>query len=406
MPEIYIDKDGVFHYADEMPQYAAYSTTFQKPRSWDPYVVSYYKSLYSIRQLPISPIVSNDFKATVKGFFDLNSKVTNLSSEQGIFGRNTAGYFEKSWPTRLGIKTPDGKIVSNYFRAFDMASGGIKEATSKIISNIVCGRLFPTKMPYYIAYYNKEFGTFGLDLNHIDGVKSLRLDKYLESKGIELNSVASLMKAYKSGALKEDLTNSAIAQLMFGIFTLPNAIGEQDPNTRNAILLGIDKPNAKFDSVVRIDFENNRINDSPNQNGSITRSGDNVRVYPFGIYGRDENKFEFKENIVKAIIDKTLTPEDARTILSLHDVTKYATTSRTNIDTAVTEIIESHKTENGQNINSDSYFSPDKIETFAEEVITRADNYTTNVQKYFQEAADKADIHIQGTAEDLPPLEQ
>lgn len=406
MPEFYIDKDGHFHYANEGDFFRYSPTPTIRPTSWDPYVVSYYKSLYGIRQLPISPIESPDFVRSQRGYIDLSKGVLSLQSEQNVFGKQKPGYHEKSWPTRIGIPDEHGKVISHYFRSFDM-SAGMKDATSKIISNVVCGRLFPTKMPYYIGRYNNEFGTIGIDLNHIEGVKSLRLDKYLESKGIDLNSVTSLMQAYKTGVFKEDLTNSAIAQLVFGMFSLPNAIGEQDPNTRNAILLGPDKKGEKFDSIVRIDFENNRINNSPNQSGTATREGDGVRVYPFGIYGRDENKFEFKENIIKALVDKQLTPEDANLILSVHKVTKYATASRTNIDLAVTEASDAHKPVDEQGFKTpvkEGMFTTDEIETFAEDVIKRAENYTDNIQKYFSEAADKAHISLQKDATNLPPL--
>ncbi len=359
----------------------------------------YYEELTQVRQLPTSPL-QHDYPTDKRRYFDL-SKIPHqkLNSDKKKFGMNKENYHEKAWPTRIGIEDKNGIYVPHYFRDFPMASE-IEGATDKVIANMICGRIFPTKMPYYAGRYNGIFGTVGIDLNHIDGVKSLRLDKYLESKGIALDSVVDLVQAYRSGAFNDELTGSAIAQLMLGMFSIPNAIGEQDPNIRNAILLGPDQKGAKYDSVVRIDFEKNVFNDDQALQGDTS-----FYLYPFGIFHREESKAEFKENLDQALKDKILTAQDVNLILALNDVTKVATSSD-NIQQAAVDANATQVSGNQDDSILHAYFSRDALNNFAKKVITHAQNYTTDIKDTFLTAARDADKIVYADMKELPSLER
>ena len=395
MSEIYRDPiTGTYHYKD-------YRWDIANSHKSTGAVNEYYKKISAVRKLPESPLQHN-YTTSKRRFFILDNNAQILPSEQKLFGLTKKGYHEKAWPERIGIKDENNVFVPHYFRSFSMEHG-IKPSAEQIVANVFCGRLFPVKMPYYAGMFNNHFGTIGIDLNHIDGVKSLRLDKYLQSKGIELDSVVSLLKAYRNGVFNADLTNSAIAQLMLGMFSIPNAIGELDPNTRNAILLGPDKENAKFDSIVRIDFEKaifNDVNYIQNKNSSIY-------AYPFGIFHREESKTEFKENLTKALMDKIITPQDANLILALHEVTQRAI-SHDNIEQA---IIQASSVQSINDVQDNytplaDYFSLNIINDFAEEISEYSQNYTNDIKEFFNTAANKAQISVRPDINELPSLEK
>ncbi len=363
----------------------------------DMQIIDYHKSLSSIREIELSPLESKKHLLN-HGYFNLNHcKI--LPSEQEIFGMKKDDYHEKNWPTRIEIPDENGTTVPHYFRPFDM-SYNIENETNKIIANVICGRLFPTKMPYYIAQYNGKFGTVGIDLNHLDNVKSIRLDKYLDSKGIELNSVVDLMQAYRTGVLHNELTNSAIAQLIFSMFILPNALGEQDPNTRNAILLGPDGNNTKYDSLIRIDFEKNISSDNECKQDEYNQT----RIYPFGIFNRNETEKEFKENIAQASKENLITSTEVNMILSMHKVANYAITSK-NIYNVLKEATKSNQA-NDTDLVVDGYFSYERMSAYLKQIIKYADSYHTNIQKYFNEAVKALNIDIESDLNLLPSLDK
>lgn len=379
---------GEYHYKTDY-NYPRYSNS-----RWNPNIIQYYHDLYSIRNLPQSPMENLNQIKTDRGYFDLNEKLCHsIFSEQNIICKRNNTPREKAWPTRIEIKDENGISVPHYFRTFNM-SYGIDEEVDKIISNVICGRLFPTSMPYYIGKYNNQFGTVGIDLNHLNDVKSLRLDHYLESKGVKLDSIVSLLHAYNTGIFKDELTDSAITQLMFSMFTIPNAIGELDPNTRNAILLGPNQKDAKFDSIVRIDFEKNEIN-QPNNN-----------TYSLGIFHRDEYKHEFKENIIKALTDRVITPADVNMMLALNQVTKYATASRSNIDKALTNATTAHEPHTDNHIITKGHFTNHKLTQFAEDLRKHANQHADHFEQYFHEASAKTGTTFYANYEQLPSLER
>lgn len=361
-----------------------------------------YKDIWSKRTLPTSPIAEKyRDRVMPRGFYDLvASEITTLPSEDHIHGIKRENYHEKSWPMRLGIINADHKVVPHYFRTFDAAEGGLVELSSKLITNAVFGRLFPTKMENHIARMN-SFGTLGIDVNNIDGVKSIRLDKYLYQKGIPFNGIRDLLNGVKSGAFSEDLTDYAIVQLALGGFTIPNAIGEQDPNTRNIILLGPDKKGAKYDSVVRIDFENSRTGQKQ------ANIADPIRVYPFGMFGRDEDKIEFKENILKAVKDKILTKDDVAFLLDLNTLTGYATRNSA-IDNATMDAISDTKyiDKNGHlQYPSSGLFTPDKFYEVVQDVAKSSKNYTDDVSMYLK-GDDSGHSFFNNPVKDVPNLEK
>jgi len=349
----------------------------------DSEIAKAYNRAWSLRKLPTSPIVEY-FKDKVheRGYYrlDARERISSLPSEDHIHGISKANYHEKSWPTRLGIIKSDGVVVPHYFRSFAVQEGGYESMASKIITNCVFGRLYPTPIDYHIVMYNDSFGTFAVDLNNLEGVKSIRLDKYLQQKGIEFESVKSYLENIRNGSLREDLTDGAIAQLGLAGYSIPNAVGEQDPNTRNIILLGNDKQGEKFDSVVRIDFENSRTGQ---KNDNIA---DAERVYPMGIYGRDEGKHEYKENIIRALVDKEISSKEADFLLNLNTVTHFATRT-TAIDNATTAAINDCRYADEKGVSSlptEGIFTPEDFSSIAKDVIQRADNYTKRVGEYFE----------------------
>ncbi|MCQ2381853.1 MAG: hypothetical protein MJ054_00960 [Clostridia bacterium] len=392
MSEIWDSKTG-FCYPEK--RYAIEEATrhFASSKNANSKIDTYCQNLSSIRKIPTSPIEKK--KIFKNSYFNLkNCKA--LPDEQNIFGNLDSDFYEKPWPSRIGITDANGIIVPHYFRAFDM-NYSIQEEANKIIANLACGRLFPTQMPYYIGNYNDKFGTVGLDLNHIENVKSLRLDNYLLSKGIELNSITSLMKAYREGAFDNELTKSAIAQLMYSMFTLPNAIGEQDPNTRNAVLLGPNDKNAKYDSIVRIDFEKNIINDSGN-------NYNNTRIYPFGMFHKYETENEFHENIIKAVTDKLITPEEVNMLLAIHKATEYITAEK-NTNKVLEETLLSNQI-NNTSLADNRFFNSESIENYFNNIKDCASHYTNKTNKFLTEAADKNNICIKKSIDYLPSLEK
>lgn len=395
MSEIYCDPiTGSYHYKD-------YRWDIASSHKSTGAVDDYYQKIFAVRKLPVSPL-QNGYTSSKRRFFILDKNAQILPSEQKLFGLTKKGYHEKAWPERIGIKDENNVFVPHYFRSFSMEHG-IKPSAEQIVANVFCGRLFPVKMPYYAGMFNNHFGTIGIDLNHIKGVKSLRLDKYLQSKGIELDSVVSLLKAYRNGVFDADLTHSAIAQLMLSMFSIPNAIGELDPNTRNAILLGPNKKNAKFDSIVRIDFEKaifNDVNYVQNKNSSIY-------TYPFGMFHREESKNEFEQNLTKALMDKIITPQDADLILALHEVTQRAI-SHDKIEQAIIQAtsVQSNNDDLDNSTPLSDYFSFKAINDFAEEVSQYSKNYTNDIKSIFDTAANKTKVSVRPNISELPSLEK
>ena len=365
MPSFYVDSKGNYHYA---PQ-GTFQSNRQSPKEL--IVKKYISSLRAPRSLTNFPI-SRLLQRSDRGFFDVSS-LQDLSSEQNVFGSSI--FHEKSWPGRVGVESDKG-IIPCYFKPYDMQSDGIMGATQKIASNVIFSKLFPTKNNQYIAYRDGSFGVLNLDFNNLKGVKSLRLDKYLQAKGVELNSIVSFMQAYKNGVFKEDLTDTCIAQIMFGMLTLPNAIDELDPNTRNAILLGEDRKGARYDSVVRIDLERNVESES---------SSNIIRVYPVGIYGRDEESSLFKENLAKALVDKEITVEDANIIKSMNEVAE-SMMKKEEIDHAVAiSAIDHGNAESGA-------FTKDKLLQCVEETPQSAQKYSKDFGTVVEESKVESSI--------------
>ena len=370
MPEFYVDEKGCYHYNNEKYSKCIIPTNVTI-KNWNPKIVSYYESLYS-KKLPVSPIeeLLKD-QITNRGYYNLDG-CEQLSSEQNKFGNNF--HHEIAWPQRVGIKKDDGTIYPYYFKPHNTISGG-KDAVDKIIENVFRSKVYPIETHCYAGIYNGKLGTISEDLNHIPNTKTLRLDKYLESKGVELESVIDIIKAYNEGVFKEDLTDLAIAQLIFSQFILPNVLNEQDPNTRNAILMGSDQKDAKkYKFIGRIDFENNAEEDK--------------YTIPFGIFNRGEQIYEFKENLKKAVTDKLLTPKDINLINSMYQVAEYITRN-TNADNIVESIRRAHKLPleyNHENIGSVSdYFTYTELVKFGEKSHKYAKNHINGIKNTINE---------------------
>ena len=389
---IFDEKTGTFRYKDEK-DYFNYSF-YQNNNSigLDANVVRYCDQLYASEALQSSPLQDN-YGTTERGYFDLDHiPHKNLASEQ-------KNCHEKARPLRVGIADKDGNFVPHYFKPYDMA-GGIQDGTGKIIANAISGRLFPTEMPYFIAQSNGTFGTIGIDLNHLNGKKALRLDQYLTAKGVELNSIVSLIHAYRNGIFHQDLTENAIAQLMVGMFSLSNAIGEQDPNNRNVILLGPDEKGAKFDTIIRIDFDKNVLNEYFGKNES-TNVG-------FGVFHYDEDRKEFQENLIKALTDKQITVEDANMILALHEVTRHAT-KQSKFNRTVDKITTTHVDDGDKKricVINKGCFSYEKVSSYADNMAEHAENYLNFIKDSFTTASDKTHKTFKADIDQLPSLDK
>ncbi len=391
--EYYFDpKTGTFRYKTEK-DYPNFSTFIcDNSTGLDKDAGRYFKQLYNGKELPSSPLLNN-YATTERGYFDLG----NIPYE--ILTEDPKDSHEKARPPRIGIADADGKIVPHYYKSYDMA-GSIQNGTGKIFANAIGGRLFPTKMPYYIAQLHGYFGTIGIDLNHLNGLKALRLDQYLFSKGIGINSIVTLIRAYRSGVLQQDLTENAIAQLMVGMFSLSNAIGEQDSNSRNVILLGPDEKGAKFDTIVRIDFDKNILNEEFGKNETP-----NVG---FGMFGYDEGRAEFQENLIKALTDNQITVEDANLILALHEVTRYAT-KQSNFKRAVDEATTTQVEKEGKKsicVINKGCFSYEKVSSYADNMADNAKNYLDFVKDSFAKVGDKTHKTFKTDIDQLPSLDR
>ena len=393
---IFDGKTGTFRYKTEK-DYFNYSF-YQNNNSigLDANAVRYCDQLYAGEALQSSPLQDN-YGTTERGYFNIdNIPHKNLASEQ--LASEQKDCHEKARPPRIGIADKDGNFVPHYFKPYDMA-GGIQDGTGRIIANAISGRLFPTEMPYYIAQYNGVFGTIGIDLNHLNGTKALLLDQYLTAKGVDLNSIVSLIQAYRNGVFHQDLTENAIAQLMVGMF-LSNAIGELDANSRNIILLGPDKKGAKFDTVIRIDFDKNVLNEYFGKNES-TNVG-------FGVFYYDEDRKEFQENLIKALTDKQITVEDANLILALHEVTRHAT-KQSKFNRAVDKITTTHVDDGDKKricVINKGCFSYEKVSSYADNMAEHAENYLNFIKDSFTTASHKTDKTYQVDVNQLPSLNQ
>jgi len=332
------------------------------------YVMNYYNKLRGIRTLPTSPILKGGFELTEKGFFNLDACKT-LNSEQSKF----ISQREKAWPTRICLYD-NGNLVSHYFKPFPFTQG-ISSSCEKMLSNFL-GRLYPTKMNYYLTYYNNCFGTLGIDLNNIDQTKSMRLDQFLYKKGVEIDSLSSFVREYRKGAFSDELSSGAIAQL-FIAHGIANAVGEVDPNARNTILLGSDKRDSKFDSIVRIDFDKTQDMRSERSNS----------VVPFGMNDCEESLTEMKENIIKSIVDKEISSDDAKLLYGMHQVVEYAT-SRSPVDDEFTMAASQHGyCQNGA-------LSYDNIFDVSERTIQNSRLYSKNMNDAFSKSGIESPIFL------------
>ena len=293
---------------------------------------------------------------------------------------------EKSSTTRVGILSTQSNSSLNpvyhsyYFKPFY----GIFKCFDSLVAQSIL-EIYPTPVQTYGISYGvtpNESQVFGgvIDLNHLRtkdghlGVKAIRLDMFLNSLGFnkEITSFLELQTFMKSPKVHSLLSDRAIVQIALESYSIPNAVGEVDSNSRNVIIL-IDPITGKGEWAARIDAESNTyFNDRNNE-----RSG--KKVLPKGIYHGNE----FFESEFLPSIQKKSMGIDWDLFTSLANLTEKLT-SRNKIDSAIFSGYRRNYArvpfdQVRENSAAHAHFGPYAYSDFSTETIKRANRYNDAV---------------------------
>ena len=289
---------------------------------------------------------------------------------------------EKSSTTRVGVLSNHNNSALNpvyhsyYFKPF---TGVFKCFDSLVAQSIL--EIYPTPVQTYGAVYNESTIAGAVtDLNHLRtkdshlNVKAIRLDMFLNSLGFnkEITSFLELQAFMKSPDVHSLLSDRAIVQIALESYSIPNAVGEVDSNSRNVIIL-IDPITGKGEWAARIDAESNTYFNERNNE----RSG--KKILPKGIFHGNE----FFDTEFLPAIKQRPTCIDWNLFASLSNLTSKLT-SRNKIDAAIfgghiRNYARVPLEQVRENSAAHAHFGPSAYEDFSTKTIARANRYNEAV---------------------------